>query len=91
MRFRDTGYAVPTDYFPRTPAGTRVGIYTQRALNYFGGTDNHDPCLSGSSACIAAAGLSSRTADLWLTVAHELGHGLGALLRGEAALSRRSL
>ena len=79
VRYRDLNVAAPANTFPRTARGTRVYAYTTTQLLPFGSTlGGGSSCPEGSSACVAAAGLSSRTPDIWLTMAHEIGHSLGA-------------
>ena len=79
VRYRDLNVAAPANAFPRTARGTRVYAYTTTQLLPFGSTlGGGSSCPEGSSACVAAAGLSSRTPDIWLTMAHEIGHSLGA-------------
>ena len=76
--FNDLRVVAPSGFFPRTTSGTRVAGYTLAPLARYGSVLGGGRCPSGSSSCVAAAGLSSRSTDLWLTMAHELGHSLNA-------------
>ena len=80
LRYSDTGDAAAADYYPRNAeTGNRVDGYTMGSLASFSSASGGDDgCATGSAACVAAAGLSSRSTDTWLTMAHEIGHGLGA-------------
>ena len=78
MHFRDLRIAAPAGAFPRTASGGRVASYTLSQLPPFGSALGGGTCPESSRACVAAAGLSSRSTDLWLTMAHEIGHSLGA-------------
>jgi hypothetical protein len=64
--YTDQGTAAAAGSFPRTVGGNSV----------YGGSSGAS-CPSGSAACVGNTGLSSRSSDVWLTIAHELGHGLG--------------
>ena len=67
LEYRDSGVRAAAGEFPRTLGGNRAQAYS---------TSRGGACASGTAACMAAAGLSSRSQDVWLTMAHELGHGL---------------
>jgi len=61
---------VGPDYFPRTLDGYAVSVSVRIPT-----LPTRNTCVD--AACSAATGLSSRSGDTWLTIAHELGHNLG--------------
>ena len=80
LEYVDSGSPAPAGHFPRTAGtGQRVHAYTTTPPIPFTSTaGGRNGCAEGSARCTAAVGVSSRTADVWLTMAHEIGHGLGA-------------
>ena len=77
VRYTDLRVAAPAGFFPRTAGGNRVSSGTPAPLAPYSSPLGGGRCAEGSAACVAAAGLSSRSPQLWLTMAHEIGHSIG--------------
>ena len=72
-------YATPLVYDP-TSSPAAIGAFPRTSDGNVAVAFGSEPgasCPDDSAACTASASLSSRTEDVWLTMAHELGHNLG--------------
>lgn len=80
VSYEVTGSVAPAGYLPRTADTGRVVRLRVRQppVPFTSTSGGRDGCVANSARCTAAAGLSSRSQNLWLTMAHEIGHTLGA-------------